>query len=72
MAMSELVAAVKAHAYSNYNKDGWDYLVECWSDSEIEEELGDGSMSVDRAIAKIGKILKIHDDQRKDAQAESW
>lgn len=50
--MSELVAAVKAHAIANYEKDGWDIVVECYSDADIARKIG-GARSVKSAIAKV-------------------
>ena len=32
-----LVDAVKGHAVRNYEKDGWDYIVECYGDGDIAE-----------------------------------
>jgi hypothetical protein len=36
------VKAVKEHALRRYNKRHirWDYIVECWTDDEIAEEIG--------------------------------
>ena len=30
-----LVNAVKQHAKRNYQRGGWDYVTECWSDDNI-------------------------------------
>jgi hypothetical protein len=38
--MQELIDAVRAHAHANYNRDGWDYLVECWDDEYIARTIG--------------------------------
>ena len=32
-----MVKAVRKHALAHYEEDGWDYIVECWSDDEIIE-----------------------------------
>jgi hypothetical protein len=69
MKMSELVKAVKDHATLNYHKDGWDYVVECYEDEEIADEIR-GAREPREAIQMIGKILKAKDDQRKDIQSE--
>ena len=34
---TELIAAVRQHAEKNYERDGWDYVVECYSDEEIAD-----------------------------------
>ena len=38
-AKNTLIDEVKAHAQTNYDKGGWDVIVECWTDSEIAEFL---------------------------------
>jgi hypothetical protein len=37
--LRELLYVVKQYALENYNADGWDYVVECWSDEDIEEAI---------------------------------
>ena len=37
----DLVNAVRKHALNNYENDGWDYLVECWDDGDILEQISD-------------------------------
>ena len=44
MTKQELVQAVRAHAIANYNKGGWDFLVECWEDSDIEALIGNSKL----------------------------
>lgn len=74
--MVEMVEAVKAHALKNYEKNGWDFLVECWSDAEIAEEINYESdyakkaTTVAQAVKKIGKILRIQDERRREVRAE--
>jgi hypothetical protein len=33
----DLINAVRNHALQTYESDGWDYVVECWSDGDILE-----------------------------------
>lgn len=66
-----LVAVVRQHALQNYNTDGWDYLVECWSDSEIAEKV-QHCTTPQSAIAKIGKILKRMDSHRAEILSTEW
>ena len=35
--MEALIAAVKKHALANYERDGWDYVVECYDDAQIAD-----------------------------------
>ena len=52
--MHKKIAAIRAHALDNYNKGGWDILVECWSDADIEEEI-EGCRTTASAIRRIGR-----------------
>lgn len=69
--MSEIVKAVRDHAVRNYNKGGWDYVVECYSDEEIERE-AHGAKTPREAIRRIGAIVRTINDYRKDIQAEAF
>ena len=65
--MFELIAAVKAHANDNYEKDGWDYIVEAYTDDELIELLTDAkAKSIKQAIAaakKEAKMRKAHHEE---------
>ena len=65
------VKEIKAFALANYNKDGWDIVVECYSDDEIFELTG-GCKTAQQAIEKIGRIVKDQDEYRKDIQATAF
>ena len=65
------VKEIKAFALANYNKDGWDIVVECYSDEEIFE-LTARCKTAEQAIEKIGRMVKDQDDYRKDIQAEAF
>ena len=60
---AELVAAVKEHANKFYKQNGWDFIVECWSDSEIAEAI-DGCRSKRAAIAKVRETAKLLAERR--------
>ena len=67
--LSELVIAVKAHAEANYEKDGWDFLVECWDDAYIAEVIGKAK-TAKSAIAKARKIVRMLSERRREVQSE--
>lgn len=69
--MKEMVDAVKAHAADHYEEDGWDYLVECYSDVEIVGLIG-GARTVAGAIKKVGKVMRDKGDYRAEIQATAW
>lgn len=67
----EFVNAVKAYALANYNKDGWDYVVECWSDGEIAEQI-QSCKTEKEAISRMRKIVKMQDEYRSDIQSTAF
>lgn len=69
--MKELIEAVKEHARLNYGTDGWDYIVECYEDSEIRD-LIEGCETVEEAIAAAGEIMEIKNERREDIQGTAW
>jgi hypothetical protein len=69
--MQEMVSAVKAHAAQNYERDGWDYAVECYSDADLVELIGK-CRTVGGAIKAVGRVMKDKGDYRADIQATAW
>lgn len=67
--MDERISAVRAYAKDHYEEDGWDYVVECFSDTDILEEIA-GAMTPEEAIELVRQAVKVLDDRRKDVQAE--
>lgn len=68
-AMVDLIKAVREHALANYETGGWDYIVECYSDEEIQEAIG-GAKTVKGAIRNVGQVVGVQDSVRKDVQGE--
>ena len=73
MEQAELIRQIKEYAGKNYGKDGWDYLVECYSDQEIIEQMGNAKTLLG-AIKKLSKGLKNLDEYRSEstAGAQFW
>jgi hypothetical protein len=67
--MVDLIKAVREHAAANYEQDGWDFLVECYSDDDIKEAIG-GATTVAGAIRNVKQVVKVLADRRADVQAE--
>ena len=61
--------AVKAHALVNYNTGGWDYIVEGYTDDELDKLIG-RCESPEAAIKKVKRIVGIMDEQRRTATNE--
>ena len=66
--MNELIKAVRDHALDNYEKGGWDILVECWDDEEIAEVIG-GAKTPKAAIAACKRVIGTIDEYRSDVIA---
>jgi len=71
MNMETLIAAVRAHAEENYCVDGWDFLVECWDDEDIAEEIGD-AQTVNQAIKNCLAVVHLMSEQRSEIEATIW
>lgn len=66
-----IIKAVRDYARNNYDRNGWDYVVECYEDKDILKDI-EGATTVEEAILTIGQTLKILDDYRKDIQETAF
>jgi hypothetical protein len=69
MTTQALVLAVRQHALHNYNDNGWDFVVECFEDSDILERVDEG-MTEQQAIAAVYKLVRLLNEQRQAAYNE--
>lgn len=69
-AAAEFVAKVRAHAQANYEQGGWDFVVECWDDSQILAELERAEGDGEAALAAIAEAVGVVDERRQDVRAE--
>lgn len=70
--LENMVKAVKAHALANYSKDGWDSIVEAYTDSELAEEITSlGATTEAEAIKAVGKGCKAWQSLCEDIEAEA-
>jgi hypothetical protein len=68
-----MVDAVQAFARDNYNKDGWDFVVETMDRDDITRVLLDPPVStIEEAISAVGYLVKLLDERRRDIQATAW
>lgn len=65
----KLAAAVRQHALDNYETGGWDFLVECWDDSDIILCTGHATTLAD-AIEQCRQPLALMDERRREVEAE--
>ena len=66
-----LVSDVKEYALRNYNKDGWDICVECYSDDDIASIIY-GAVSERVAISKMKNYLASLNEYRSEIMSEAW
>lgn len=66
-----LVTAVKLHANENYNTDGWDYIVETFTDVELWEVIA-GAKDAAAAIRKAHSVAKLLSERRSDIEGTAW
>jgi len=66
---NKLVLAVRAHAYLNYEKGGWDYICECYSDEDIAEIIGK-ARTAKGAIRKVAAAIRPRADYRDEVRSE--
>lgn len=70
MTIQELVEALKKHALENYEKGGWDVIVECYSDEEIAVDLRDAkATTLEEAIAAFKDLVDVWADRQADADS---
>ncbi len=69
----ELLELVKQHATRNYEKDGWDILIECYTDEEIVKAMGRSKKESGAIWAVQWNLgLKTQAGVRADVQAEAF
>jgi len=69
--MQKLIDAVKAHANDNYDKGGWDVIVECWTDGEIADWIR-GAQTEKQAIDSFLPLVSVWADQQADARNSAF
>lgn len=73
MAAAELFAtAVMTVAKQRYNEGGWDVIVECWTDEELNKVLADCDGDVEKAWEIIRSLVDIWADRQADARNSAF
>lgn len=62
---------IRQHATVHYTEDGWDILVECWTDEYIAEHYR-GCKTYEEAVVAISDVLATMDSYRSEVQAEAF
>lgn len=71
MTTNEIAEAVQKYAVVNYENDGWDYIIECWTRDEIAGEIVKHNITdTAEAIVWFKQIVGVLDGRRREVQAE--
>jgi len=65
---TEMVARIKSHAKANYEKGGWDVIVECYSDDDILEMISDYN-TWDEAFKFVKTLVSVWAERQDDARS---
>lgn len=67
----EIADKVIEHAKENYEVNGWDFIVECWTRDEIAQVLyTQRIVGIGNAIAYFQNHVKLLNERRREVQAE--
>lgn len=58
---------IKAHALEHYSSGGWDVVVECWEDGDLDEIIEDCS-SFKEAFRRVEDVVDVYADRQADAR----
>ena len=68
----EWIKKLRKHANENYEKGGWDYLVECYSDEDIVEYFCEGKTTYSEVLAEAKETMNDKDEYRQDIINSAW
>jgi hypothetical protein len=68
---AETIAAVKAHAIANYEKHGWDIIIETYDDADLVVAMSNAT-TTKAAIAAVKRFVKPLAEYRSEIQATEW
>jgi len=69
--MNSWIERIRQHALTHYNEDGWDILVECWTDEDIEAHFRKWK-TYEEAVVAISMVLSIIDEVRRGIIYETF
>lgn len=67
--MASWIDRIRKHAMTHYTEDGWDILIECWTDQYIEEHYR-SCATYEEAVIAISNVLVTMDGWRSEVQSE--
>ncbi len=69
--MKLMIAGVRAHAVANYDRAGWDIVVEAMDDAELAKEIGTAE-SLSGAIRRVGELVGLLHGRRREIEATEF
>ena len=71
MNVDDIIAAVKSHAVAEYEVEGWDFFVECYTDKDYRTAIIENKLDTEeKALAWFGKLGRCLNERRNAIQAE--
>ena len=70
MTEPEFIGYVRNHAMTNYEKGGWDEVVEAWSDGDILEYYIQGNTK--KAFKDLAKIVKFRYEYAQEIRSTAF
>ncbi len=70
---ADLVHAVKQHGIVHYQEDGWDVVIECYTDAEILRIICEaGATTPEAAIAAVKAYVNPYYEYREDIRGTAF
>jgi hypothetical protein len=69
--MRYLIFEVREFAEANYERDGWDEVVEAWDDDEIAHEIGK-ARTIAGAVARVGAVVSLRHEHAEEIRATAF
>jgi len=71
--MKEMINELRSHAIERYNDGGWDWIVECWGDKEMEEFIAaHPGKSIERLKKILSVIAKDYAERESEVMSSVW
>ena len=71
--MQNIIEYIKQYALEHYDDGGWDVIVECWSNKDIEKHLTLCNVTTkEKALSAFEGIVNVWADQQADARNSAF
>ena len=66
---TRLFGELSDYANERYSENGWDFVVECWEPTDVQELMNEGCKTLEDLIAAAGRIVGVIDERRTEVQS---